>query len=73
MRTDEKDWIVDVLCDVQKMLEINGLAKSAEAITSTIQFSLLEIANMDSYGYSGNDENAISNIIEFPKCNNGRI
>lgn len=73
MRTDEKDWIVDVLCDVQKMLEINGLTKSAEALTSTIQFSLLEIANMEFHGYLGNDENAVSNIIKFPRCNTGWI
>ena len=74
MRTEEKDWLVDVLYDVQRMLENNGLTQSADSLTSTIQFSLLEIANMDSYRYLENDENAVNNnIVKITRCKNGQI
>lgn len=69
MCIEEKDWIVDVLHDVQKMLINNGLTETADTLTSTILFSLLEIANMDVIDSQSNlERNEIivnNNVVRF--------
>lgn len=77
MCAEEKDWIVDVLYDVQRMLENNGLTESADTLTSTILFSMLEIANMDvidSHRDLERDGNAVNkNVVKFTRCRHRQI
>lgn len=70
MCTEERDWIVDVLYDVQKMLKSNDLIESADTLESTILLSLLEIANLEVLE-SRNVQD--SNVVTFSRYRTGQI